>query len=352
MSSVDESKKYVITYSEIFIMFMFFSIILFSLFPKELLTKNILAENSNYDLSMLYLKNMLQNDPKNENLMLMLASQSIRGGKKDLAYRLLEPLKNSKVRSTRSQAYIKSYLLAKEDYFYFEAQGDEFKKDEYYLILKELFKTILSENFYNSTNNQYLFEESIFLKESKNGYKFALETSTKEKKIKNLKSLYYSCLKLKQFNEALKCSNMLTKLDKKNQTKWREATYFVLSNNYSQKSTKLFLKKKAKKSLYWQSKLAEYKIKIKEYKQAADIYMKLFNSEKNYKKRKILFYKTIESLNAANYKRYAVNFAKSHESYYLRDREARMFILKLYLGNGSPNSAAALSQKILKRGIK
>ncbi|MBL0707610.1 MAG: hypothetical protein JJW00_01005 [Sulfurimonas sp.] len=352
MSYVDRSKKYVTSYKEISIIFIFFSIILFVIFPKELILRNILAENSNYDLSMLYLKNMLKNDPKNENLMLMLATQSIKSGKKDLAYKLLELLKNSKDRAIRSQAYTKSYTLAKENYFYFQSKGDELKKDKYFSILKELFKTIKSEDFYSSADNQSIFKESLFVHDSKNAYKYALKEISKEIRVKNLESVYYLSLELKNFGEALQILEKLTVLDAVNKSKWREASYFVVSSNYSQKGAELFLREKAEKSRYWQSKFAEHKVKIKEYKQASSIYMGLFNSEKNYKKKKKFFYKTIENLNASNDKKYAVNFAKSHESYYFQDKEVRYFILKLYLGNGSLNSAADLSQKILKKIMK
>ena len=122
MSSVNNSKEYVASYKELIITFLVFCIILFMLYPKDLIKEQILAENSNYDLSMLYLKNMLKNDPSNESLMLLLASQSLRSGKKDLAYKLLELLHNSKDKTVRYKAFRESYILAKEDYFYFEFQ--------------------------------------------------------------------------------------------------------------------------------------------------------------------------------------------------------------------------------------
>ena len=84
MSHVDNEieKVYVATYKELIFTFIVFSIILIVLYPKDLLKEQILAEKSNYDLSMLYLENLLDHDPNNESLMLILAEQSLRTGKK------------------------------------------------------------------------------------------------------------------------------------------------------------------------------------------------------------------------------------------------------------------------------
>ena len=56
MLAVNYEKKYVGTYKEIALMFISFSIVLFFLYPKDMLNKQILSEKSNYDLSILYLK--------------------------------------------------------------------------------------------------------------------------------------------------------------------------------------------------------------------------------------------------------------------------------------------------------
>ena len=56
MLHVNYEKKYVGTYKEIAIMFISFSVILFFLYPKNMISKQILSEKSNYDLSMLYLE--------------------------------------------------------------------------------------------------------------------------------------------------------------------------------------------------------------------------------------------------------------------------------------------------------
>ena len=75
MLRADEERLFVATYKEIAIVFISFALILFFLYPKDILKENVLTEESNYDLSVLYLKNMLRHDPQNEVLMLALAKK-------------------------------------------------------------------------------------------------------------------------------------------------------------------------------------------------------------------------------------------------------------------------------------
>jgi len=349
MSSADHEKKYVATYKELAITFVVFCIILIVLYPKDILKEQILSEKSNYDLSMLYLKNMLKNDPENESLMLNLATQSLRSGKKDLAYKLLELLKNSKDTDIRSESFSLSYKLAKEDYFYFEFMKNEEKKEEYYKKLQVLFKKITRQEVYNQESAKYLFGESIFLHDTQDAYKYALKNKNKKSEIKELESVYYLTLELHKTDEAMQCVNDLIKLDKSHKKKWRNAIYFLIIKNYSKEDAEIILTAKAKESTFWTEKLAQYKVKLKEYIAASNLYMQLFDEEKNSKVKKSYFYKAISALNAGKRSKKAVVLASRYEEYYFHDREMRQYILRLYLANGSLKRAAALSKKILVR---
>jgi len=348
MSFVNDEKQYVATYKELILTFLVFCIILFVLYPKDLIKEQILSETSNYDLSMLYLKNMLKNDPNNESLMLTLASQSLRSGKKDLAYKLLTLLHNSKDRAIRSESYRQSYILAKEDYFYFEFHKQKLKQTEYYQKLNQLFKIIMDEHFYTKSDIDYLFTESLFLNETQYSYTYALLESDKKKKMNKLISLYFRCVDLKRADEAKRAIEALTKSNPSS-NKWRDTLYYVIVKNYSKSNALKMLETKAKKSRYWKTKLAEYNFSQKEYREASNLYMKLFSSEKNHQYKKTYFFKAIESLNAGNYPKYAIALAKSQEAYYFNDTKMRKYILKLYLANSSLENAAALSKKILKK---
>ena len=82
----------VITYIEVFLVFLVFSFILYVLYPKNMLEKQVLAESSNYDLTAIYLENMLRIEAENTVLTLALVKASIKGGKYDLALKMIKIL--------------------------------------------------------------------------------------------------------------------------------------------------------------------------------------------------------------------------------------------------------------------
>ena len=352
MSSVNNEKKYVATYKEIALIFVIFSLVLFILYPKDLLKEQILSERANYDLSMLYLQNMLENDPTNETLMITLATQSLRSGKKDLAYKLLDLLKNSEDINVTKKAYRESYILAKDDFFYFEAKKNIKKKEKQSLVLKELYDTIYKQKFYEQSEYRYMFKEALFLRDYKRAYEFImLSKIPREEKVNKLEEVYYIAIEHKDYREAIKAIHQELKLDSSHLKKWREAELYVLEQSASKKELIAYLNVKAKKSTYWKIKLAKYYFRIKYFNSSAKIYMQLFKGEKNYNKKRSYFLKAIEALNAGRYQEKAVYLAKRYENYYFKDRYMRKYLLKLYIANNKAEYAAQLSKKILLRGL-
>jgi predicted HTH transcriptional regulator len=155
-------------------------------------------------------------------------------------------------------------------------------------------------------------------------------------------------MELKKPKEATRALEVLIKIDRKEDKKWKDTLYYVLSKDYSKQNTLKILEKKSKKSRYWLIKLAQYNFSVKEYREASTVYMELFSSEQNPHKKTTYFYKAIESLNAGKYPQYAVALAKSQESYYFDNPKVRRYILRLYIGNAALKNAAILSLKILK----
>ena len=164
MFNVDNDKIYVATYKEIFTIFTAFCIVLFLLYPKDMLEKNVLKETTNYDLSILYLENMLKQDPTNENLMFKLAKKSIQAGKRDLAIGLLGMLYNSK--KYKKNAYLLSYSLTKQDYF-------DTKREDIKQKLSKLLNTIITQNLYEKNEKKMLgyYNDTLFLKQTNNSIK-------------------------------------------------------------------------------------------------------------------------------------------------------------------------------------
>ncbi|QOP44912.1 hypothetical protein [Sulfurimonas paralvinellae] len=349
MRFADNEKVYVATYKEIIIGFITFALILFVLYPKELIMDQILKEKSNYDLSVLYLKNMLRNDPKNEKLILTLAQKSIKSQNRDLALSLLELLKKSNHIEVQKQAYLLSYELLKQNYFFLENKHETHKMQKLRKKLEKTFLFILDKHFYEQKDLPMLYKEAMFLRSQPAQYQLVREMLQKKPKdIKLLSDALYLATKLKRYDEALNYVQLLTQVDKKHIKRWNNEHYFLLTQLSSYKKMEAYLLHAAQSSTFWQKKLIDYYLSYKQYKKAADYYMTLFYRTSSYKKRKKLWTKAIKTLVSGNLLKDAVKLGSKYEDYFIKDKSSRLLLLKLYLSANEVQKAKRLSRKILK----
>ena len=349
MSYANRKKIYVATYKEIIIGFIVFVLILIILYPKDTLTKQVLAEQSNYDLSVLYLQNMLKNDPSNEKLMLSLAKQSYQAKKKDLSFKLLKLLRNSKNEQTRAQAYKLSYEIAKEDYFYLKHMHKTEALSKKYAQLQSIFSVILAEHFYNKNEVEKLYKESYFLNDKKSAYRLAQELlQQKPHDIKLLKDAYYLSYALHNYKASMHYLDLLYAEDVKNQTKWLDEKYFLLTKHFQSREAEAYIIARAQTSSYWRERLINFYLQHKQYKKAAQIYMNEFHTAASHKEQRDLWLQALHTLQAGGELKAAVRLGHRYENYFLRDKKARMTLLKLYLSANDVKRANRLSQKILR----
>ncbi|MDF1877480.1 hypothetical protein JHD47_06585 [Sulfurimonas sp. SAG-AH-194-L11] len=352
MSYADEEikKTYVITYKELIFTFLMFSVILIVLFPKDILKEQILAENSNYDLSMLYLKNLLKHSPEDESLMLILAEQSLRSGKRDLSLRLLELLLKSKNMEYRYKANILSYDLQKDDYFYLQTELDRAKQMK---KLRKLFATIYTEKMYDAKNIDKWFEEANFVGNTKARYFLLKQKLLKTpKNIALLEEGYYLAQQSHKRKDARKFLKLLQKYDPARSEKWALDEYNMNMAFKDYVKAEKVLLQKAKTSIAWQERLADFYLMSKSYRTASQEYMSLYHKTKTYRGKKRYFYKAVKALQAGNHLKEAAKLVHKYERVYLSDKSARRFMLKIYLATGNLEYAANLSKKILKREYK
>ncbi len=349
MSYANNKKLYVATYKEIIIGFIVFCIILVVLYPKDTLTKQVLAESSNYDLSVIYLENMLKSDPSNEQLMLSLAQQAIKANKKYLAYKLLKILKKSKDVNIKKSTYLLSYQIAKEDYFYLKKEKKRDLLQQKYKELQTLFKTIIAKRFYTKESVAKLYKESSFLHDTKNGYFLLQKLLQKDpNNIKLLSDAYYLSSKLHKYDESISYLQHLTLLDKPHQNRWLDAQYYLLINYFPYKEAQQFLILHAKNSPIWEKRLIDFYIAHKQYKKAAQLYMNDFHHTTDPKEQLHLWFKAIQTLQAGVLLKDAVQLGSRYENYFFQEKKARVMLLKLYISANDLHKANRLSQKILK----
>ncbi len=352
MSHADKKikKNYVFTYKELLFTFVVFSVILIVLFPKGVIKEQILAENSNYDLSMLYLKNLLKHSPKDESLMLILAEQSLRSGKRDLSLRLLELLLQSKNKEYRFRANTLSYELQKENYFYLKtdkARAAQKKK------LVRLFDNIYRDKMYRMSEIDKWYKEASFVNRPRARYFFLQKKLQKEpKNIALIEEGYYLAQRLNRKKDAVYYLAQLQKYDPSGVEKWTLDDYNIKLKYGEYKKAEAILLKKAKKSQVWTERLANFYLMRGSYQSASNEYLSLYEKEKHYKAKRRYFYKAVKSLQAGNYLKGAANLVHKYEKNYMKDRSARDFMLKIYLATGNLEYASNLSKKILNREYK
>lgn len=340
---------YVATYKEILLGFIVFCVILVILYPKGSLTQQVLAEQSNYDLSVLYLKNMLKNDPSNETLMLALAKQAFQAKKKDLSFKLLRLLRNSQKREIREKAYQLSYKIAKEDYLYLKHKNKTTAFMQKYTQLQNIFNIIISQHLYKESDIARLYKESYFVNNKKDSYLLVQKLLKKRPyDVKLLGDAFYLSYKLKDYAQSMLYLDKLAIQDKANRKKWLDESYFLLTKHYTYKETESYIISHAQNSPYWSNKLISFYLQHKQYKKVSQLYMNQFQNTTSYAKRRKYWFKAIAVLQAGGELKAAVHLGHKYENYFIRDKRASIMLLKLYISANDLKRANRLSQKLLK----
>jgi len=348
----EEKKSYVITYKELIFTFLVFSVLLFVLYPKDLLKEQILSEKSNYDLSMLYLKNLLKHSPEDESLMLILAEQSLRTGKKDLSLRLLQLLLKSKDIKHRQRATLLSYDLEKDNYFYMRNK-DKNKKKIQMKKLRDLFDAIYINRMYDQKDLDKWYKESIFVQNDIATYDFVKQKLLKDKtNVEYLEQAYYLSQKLDLPKDSRKYIQLLTKYDSARQDKWALDEYYMYVHYKEYDLAQDVLLKYYKTSVEWKKRLADFYLMRHKFKSASKLYMELMSESDRYNTKKKYFYKSVNSLLAGKYMDDAVKLVKRYEKYFIKDLDARTFMLKVYISANRLDYASGLSKKILNKELK
>ena len=352
MSSVDNKhqKSYVITYKELFFTFLVFATILIALYPKELLKEQIASENSSYELSMLYLENLLLHSPNDESLMLILAEQSLRASEKKRSLSLLNKLIHSPDKTIREDATLLSYELEKDSYFYLHTQKEKRAKRA---KLKELFANIYTHKMYKEKDTLKWYQESLFVHHNTATYAFLKKLIEENpSNLSYLEQAFYLSQKYNKRKDSRKYIRMLQQYDIENQDKWIYVEYYMYVNyNLFIKAEKL-LKLYAKNSILWTSRLSDFYVMRKHFTKASDTYISIFNNTQDNKLKEKYFKKAVGALQAGSKMHQAAKLAHKYENLFFKNQEIRKYIIKVYIATGHLDYASELSKKILKRTFR
>jgi len=365
----------VITIQEFIVVFVFFIFVVVTLFqPSEVLKQRILAEKSNYDLSVAYLQNFVRLSPENEYLIYQMAKRTLQAKKTALASKLIELLYHSKDPKLKEKALYLGYELNKLIYV---STDDEKLKKEYLKKSLQTLKFIFDNEFYTK-DPVHWYREAVFFDQKELEIKALEYVYQKKPSLKLLKQLYYLSVLVKDNQRSLKYLDELIQKDKENRLKWLEAAYYLASNIKNDKLSFEYLKElekiDKKHRLKWV--LVEYYAYMnkKDYKNAEKV---LLRNQRYYKVRKILpdfytytrqynkvyklyydlfkrtkkttyFKKMIQVLiQEKNYNK-AISILKRYENHFIYSKKMREFIIKSYLSINRVDLANNYAQKIVK----
>jgi len=352
MYDVDSGDVSVVTNKELLFLVGIFIFILVQLYPKNILQKIIEDDNSDYALTMIYLKDLLKHHPNDEMLQLVYLEKKMQV--RDVNASIPLALKLSK--SSKEYIKEKATLLAfnAELIKYFQIK-DKKEKQKLYTHLQKLFSIIFAKKLYDNGIKQW-YAHATFVKHDKARYFFIKQLLQKDPtNVKLLRPAYFLALKFGEKKQAKAYLQKLLQYDKKKLEQWVMEAYYALVYYKKYNEAQKILEAHANESKKIKKLLASFYLMRSLYKQASKTYLDLSYRAKNKKDRKKYLKKAIQSLQAGNLLKEAALLAHKYETYYINDRDMRSFILKIYLASGKLEWADAYAKRILYnsyQGIK
>lgn len=346
MSSSHATKKIeVISYLEALFIFIVFAFVLYMLYPKDMLYRQVLSESSNYDLTAIYLENMIRLEPENKALIMALIRTSAKMGKHDLSLKMIEALSKDADESLLKELVTYRFEALKTKYFSTnEEQFQEEVKNEMILFLQ----TLMEEENFDEEHTEYWYRAAREFSLHRPALFFLSELLQREKKAKWLEECFYLSSDLGNKKMQKECLNTLKTIDTEHYEEWMERAYYLALQEGEQERVISLLKEMAKGSVSWQQELAKYYLQVKEYKKASEQYILLYEKTKNYTAKKNYLIRALESLQYGSLMDEATALARKYESLYYADKEMSKFLITLYLAAGKLDDAKRISIERLK----
>ncbi len=336
----------VVTNLEIFLLFFSFLGILFLLYPKESLQKQVLAEKSNFDLTAIYLQNLMKLNPKDRELILVMAKTLYQQKKYDLAINLLKILNENPDKKIAEDAIL----------LHLQINNTRLEEEKNELVLQKikdenskLLKSIVYSKHKDENTSKTLYYAALSSGDKESALKFnksILDFVEKQERIKWFKNYHYLANDLNEIQEDIYALKVLIKEDKNESKMWLNTLSPLLDKDID-------LENLAKELDLNKATLASLYISKNKNSKAVVIYKQLYKDEKNLKNKREIFIKIINMYKANNNTKSAAKFAKVYEDLYLKDSKMTNMLLKLYLEAERADFAKNLSIKIIKqKGIK
>jgi|GEM_PF-1030326 len=339
----------VVTNLELFFITSVFTSLLILFYPGHRIEALVLSETKNYDLTVMYLQNMLRQNPKNTTLLLALCRSGIAAKRYELVEQILKKLVQEKNPSIRHEALRLQFELYKR--LYHESK-DALQKKRYKKILITLLHSIAKKGDFDHARIDYWYRQAIAFHDLGAALDFIkpiIEKPAHPGQLVWLRTCYYIASQIGDKTMRNKCLIRLSELDKSGQDQWKKALFFILLDEKKDDEALRFLQKMAKASDKWMAELAAFYAQHNQPKKAAKIYRQLFEDAKDPIKQRTYFLKALQMYQYSRDLSEAIPFVRKEESRFIDDSEVAKKILAFYLATNSLDDATRFSKKILQR---
>jgi len=339
LSVNNNQEQGVVNVFETILLFVAFLTILIFLYPKGSLEKKVLAENSNHNLTSLYLKNLIKLNPQDSSLVLAMAKTLYQQQKIELASELLQILESNPDGKIKKESTFLHLTINNEK---LKSIKDEDKKKIIVDKSRELLNSILIYDIEDIQTNKNLYQIALAIGEKKTALKLNMDIIKKTKNDEYLywlKNAHYLSDDIADDITDISVLKKLLKEDDKLTDIWLNALLPKLKTDKQMQDLKVSLK---------DEQLANFYIYNKQYIKANKLYQSMLNKSKNINEKKNILLKSIKTLSSVNLVKNAALLAHKYENDFLDDIQMRKTLLKLYLAANKPNLAKKLSLKIIK----
>jgi|GEM_PF-2789485 len=320
MYPVNKPKR-VISTKEILFLVAFFGTILGLLHSKDLFQRLLLSEQSNYDLTEAYLRNLVRLKPDDTKTLYEFAKVLIHQGKYDLAKTMLSALESSKKGDIRQKAVYLRYKLLKQELGVTKSPRQ--KRDILNALHQVLLRIVQKEHSPQAL--QKWLKESKELGDEKIAFLLLKRIAkSRDGDIGIIEKTYYEALNRHDLKTAQWAMQQLYRQRKK----WL-GDYTKDPKGFRSKTRIL---------------VAEL-LKARQNAKAAGLMVELYGQSKA---RQDLF-DALDYLMWGGHYKEAVTLAKRFEKILTRDKTGAKKIIELYLAAGRTDDARRLSLQLLKR---
>jgi len=335
----------VATNGELFFVFLIFAFVLFLLFPKEMLQKQVLSEKSNYELTGVYLENMLRLDPDNRKLMLAAAKVSMERGNLDLSEKLLQVLRKNDDPSTRNALEMATYRLVQMQIEYSRSPDYIAQKRK---RLATIVKRVAEKKYFDKKEALLWYRRALDTSQKKIALHF-IESLSDSNDPASLEQCVYMMIQPENRHKRIACAEKLSQYGGTSAKKWLVAAWTLYAQEGDYKKAVDILEKLVKIDPSYRDKLAETRRAAGRFVDASNLYLLLYRKSDSPERKKEYLYKAIQALASGKLNHKAVQLAQKYEGNYLGDDKMMEKFIKLYLSMGELKAARALSLKMMEQ---